>query len=612
MMRGIFAGLLVLVSFSAAFAGIAPENVAIVVNGDSEVSKTIASAYARLRSIPDGNIVTVTGLPDKEKLSVDDFRERLLGPVLKTLEERGLRPQIDVIAYSAEIPTAIDITADIGDRKVPRIFTPTASVNGLTFLHQAVMEKDIRYLDLNINRYARRVVRDNADKPWLVDEQKRYVEAMAKLQQYGQAVQQRKEGETPTDEEREKSASLLKEIATVFDELNEAHPRSADLQYNRACILAQSDRPEAAIAALREAARNGWSDVRHTERDDDLKSLRGRDDFKAIIEEMKMAAIVMQPATGFRARYGWNAEGKPSDEPDAPRYLLSTVLACTTGRGNSVDDALANLRKTAAADGSRPSGTIYFERNGDVRSTTREWAFRDAARQLEALGVKAVIEDGVLPKERGDVAGAVIGIADFDWQKSESKILAGAIVEHLTSFGGVMTSGAGQTPLTEFLKHGAAGSSGTVTEPFAIQAKFPTPFIHVHYASGCTLAEAFHQSVSGPYQLLIVGDPLAQPWRKPFSLEVEGLTDGKTVSAQVAFTPKTSSPASNGPASIGPASCELYVDGLRIESKAEGPLTWDSTKSNNGEHVVTIVARGNDAVETIARKSAVVVVQNEK
>ena len=60
----------------------------------------------------------------------------------------------------------------------------------------------------------------------------------------------------------------------------------------------------------------------------------------------------------------------------------------------------------------------------------------------------------------------------------------------------------------EFLRHGAAGSSGTVTEPYAIQAKFPTPFIQTVYAHGYTLGEAFYQSVSGPYQLLIVGDAL--------------------------------------------------------------------------------------------------------
>ena len=175
---------------SSVLAGVAPENVVIVVNGDSEASKIIAEEYARLRSISAGNVVSITGLPDKEKLSVEDFRQRVLGPVLKALAERGLTSQIDVIAYSAEIPTAIDVSGDLGERKLPRIFTPMASINGLTFLHQAVMAKDVQYLDLNVNLYARRVVAETTDTPWTVDEQRRYAEVLAKLQQRVAAKQQ--------------------------------------------------------------------------------------------------------------------------------------------------------------------------------------------------------------------------------------------------------------------------------------------------------------------------------------------------------------------------------------------------------------------------------------
>jgi len=108
----------------------------------------------------------------------------------------------------------------------------------------------------------------------------------------------------------------------------------------------------------------------------------------------------------------------------------------------------------------------------------------------------------------------MVGKSDFNWPASGSTILPGAICEHLTSLGGVMVENGGQTPLSEFIRNGAAGASGTVTEPYAIQAKFPDPFLHVHYVKGCTLAEAFYQSVRGPYQLLIVGDPLCRPWAR--------------------------------------------------------------------------------------------------
>lgn len=165
-------------------------------------------------------------------------------------------------------------------------------------------------------------------------------------------------------------------------------------------------------------------------------------------------------------------------------------------------------------------------RNGDVRAKTRAWGFASAIEELRRLGVAGEIVDGALPEGRDDVAGAMIGSAGFNWADSKSRILPGAICEHLTSTGGVLVEGAGQTPLTELIRSGAVASSGAVTEPFAVQFKFPTPFLHAYYAAGCTVAEAFYLSVAGPYQLLVVGDPLCRPWAVPPAFRVSAAARG--------------------------------------------------------------------------------------
>lgn len=305
----------------------------------------------------------------------------------------------------------------------------------------------------------------------------------------------------------------------------------------------------------------------------------------------------------FRSWYGWDQQGEVL-EAGGPNYLLSTMLGVTSGRGNSVKEVLHYLYRSAAADGTRPPGTIYFVKNGDVRSSTRDWAFEDAVAQLKLLGVKGeIIESNIplfgakLPDDRPDVMGAMIGTAAFDWADSGSTILPGAICEHLTSLGGILRKGAGQTALSEFLRHGAAGASGTVTEPYAIQDKFPLASVHVHYARGCSLAEAFYQSVSGPYQLLIVGDPLCQPWARIAQVDVDGIEHGQSLDGTVEFTPRAKIRGGNGVERF-----ELYVDGQRWDGcPADGRLKLDTRQFPDGYHELRIVALESGPIQCQGR-----------
>ena len=74
--------------------------------------------------------------------------------MLRTIAERNLVGQIDYVLYSADFPTAVDVTADIGKQALPKVLTPQASINALTYLYQPVLAKNAAYLDLNVNRYA--------------------------------------------------------------------------------------------------------------------------------------------------------------------------------------------------------------------------------------------------------------------------------------------------------------------------------------------------------------------------------------------------------------------------------------------------------------------------
>lgn len=313
---------------------------------------------------------------------------------------------------------------------------------------------------------------------------------------------------------------------------------------------------------------------------------------------------------GFRAWYGWGVGGEVL-EAGGPRYLLATMLGVTAGRGNSVEEVIAGLASASEADGRKPLGTIYFATNGDVRTKTRSPGFPAIVKELRRMGVKAEVFEGSLPSRKRDVAGLMTGTPDFDWTKSGSTIVPGAICENLTSYGGIFTEGAGQTPLSAFIRAGASGSSGTVIEPYALQEKFPHPSIQVHYVRGASLAEAFYQSLQVPYQLLVVGDPLCQPWATIPEITATTQPDehpleaGRILSGKLAIEPAASLPEGTLDADGGPVRVdrfEFFVDGMRSGQCGAGErYTLDTAALPDGHHELRVVGIVSSSIETQGR-----------
>jgi len=555
-------------------AGLGPENVAVVVNEDSWASKAIANEFIALYNIPPVNVIYLKALPDFEETDIEFLRKRLLTPIINTLEQRGIGGQIDCVAWSSDIPYIVNITKDFAS-KPPAAVGTAGSITGLTYLYQFVFANAAHappgsYALPGNNRYFRAAVAPRKGPEPTAAQQSRLTEAARLIR-----------GEAWTDAE-----------ATLRPLVQEC-PDSAEVHcYLALCSAHRGDLDEA-VRSLQAAADCGWANWRAWQENKTLAPLRDRKDFKEALEKSKAVIVDVAPSLGFRGSYGWNAKGERGAPDKDWRYLLSVMLAVTSGRGNSVPEALDSLRAAAGADGSCPKGTFYFMRNENIRSTVRDWLFPSAVAKLRSMGLNAELDDGVVPGDKPDVMGAAIGAADYDWKGSGSKILPGAICEDFTSSGGILTAGAGQTPLTSLIACGAAGSSGTVTEPIAIAEKFPSPFIHVHYARGCSLAEAFYQSVATPYQLLIVGDPLCAPWRNPPAVVIDGVTAGQTVKGVFILKP------SIAPLSTVPVQhFEFYVDGRRRGRVAPGQNAGgDAGRMLEGYHELRVVAVSGGPIE---------------
>ena len=91
----------------------------------------------------------------------------------------------------------------------------------------------------------------------------------------------------------------------------------------------------------------------------------------------------------------------------------------------------------------------------------------------------------------------------------------GGLGDHLTSFGGDLQGGHGQSTVLDWIAAGATASHGAVSEPCNYPQKFPHPqVLLLHYLQGSTAIEAYWKSVAWPQQSLFVGEPLAAPFAR--------------------------------------------------------------------------------------------------
>lgn len=590
---------------STSLAGGGPEGVAVIVNSESPESTALANEYVHLRRIPMPNVIYLKGIPPADKeVSIEDFRTKILLPLFQALEARGVASQIDTIIYSVGFPTTVNFQGDIGsDQQTPKAITAGASLTGLTYLYQAVLAKAAPYyLSFDINWYYRKPTPKRQDTaPWTEEETTKFGEIKKLLDEYSRRSSQ-------NIEDKEWAATFRKDLGGLLDDLLKTHPNHQNLLTLRAGQRVLEGQADEAMSLLQQAYDCGWWNLEQLTNDPMWKSLASRADYKALEERMKHPEFTVAPAQGFRGSAGWDATGKAVDPEKGRRYLLCSMLAVRGVRGNTPGEALSYLKRSIDADDTCPKGTIYLMRNNDVRSTCREWAYGPTAEALKKLGVKVVITNGVLPQNAADVAGVMTGTSDFDWNKSGSTLLPGAFCDNLTSYGGILTQNSGQTPLTEFLRHGAAGASGAVAEPYALQAKFPYAPLQAFYAAGCNLAEAYYQSVQGPYQLLLVGDPLCQPWARRPKINPLGSAIDQPLKGTLNIRPMVTPPPGKA---IGLV--KLYIDGrLTVTAKPGDPLVLDTKKIDEGNHELRIVALTDDAIQTQGRYITRILVANKK
>lgn len=479
---------------SSVWAGLSSENVIVVVNADSTVSRTLANHYIDARKIPTRNVIHLNGVPTGIKIELDLFREKILKPLLAEIDARGIASRARVIAYSADFPTAVRIKkhhALVTEPTTKKYQLPVASINGLTYFYRYVLSDNPGYLSFASNLYARGRFERHFLNPFQGEQKTKFDEATSLVQ----------------EESFAESAAIWKELF----ETNQAMPA---LAIRAAESYSKANDETAAIEMLQEGIRHGWWSATYLKETPSLEKLLSEPTIARTIEFLDDAPMNTQGPVAFPSGVGWTLSGSFNRVADGGvPYLMACSLGVVNSRGSTLPQAIRVLQRSSQSDRTFPQGRFTFGGNPNVRARTRFPSVPPAIAYLKAAGFESSIYEGSCPTKKGNILGMMTGHNRVPLQSKPWRFVPGAIAENLTSYGGVFDSD-GQTKLTEFLHFGAAMSSGAVVEPYSLQPKFPEAMLYGFYAKGMSAIESFYLSVKSPYQLLIVGDPLAQPFAR--------------------------------------------------------------------------------------------------
>jgi uncharacterized protein (TIGR03790 family) len=195
----------------------------------------------------------------------------------------------------------------------------------------------------------------------------------------------------------------------------------------------------------------------------------------------------------------------PSEAPFRDLRVRPAMLLA----GHRVPEAKAMIDRGVASDGTFPTGSAYLLSTSD-RARNKRAAQYPLATALETpVRIQRIDADEL--RDRSDVLFYFTGLATVSGLET-LRFLPGAIADHLTSTGGILT-GHDQMSALKWLEAGATASYGTVVEPCNFRSKFPQPAVVIRrYTRGETLLEAYWKSVASPGQGVFVGEPLAAPF----------------------------------------------------------------------------------------------------
>jgi uncharacterized protein (TIGR03790 family) len=248
---------------------------------------------------------------------------------------------------------------------------------------------------------------------------------------------------------------------------------------------------------------------------------------------------------------------------------LTIMLTAT-----NLEQAKLLVDRGVNSDASFPTQTVFLAKSVDLVRSLRYRAFDNVIFDTRLRGNYTVQATNTSsPFQLGAMLGFQNGMQQFSI--SDPPSVPGAMADNLTSFSGFLFENAGHTTALDFINNHATASYGTVIEPCAYAEKFASPQNYFYQARGFSIAECYYQSLTNPYQGILVGEPLAAP----FALPAAGAwTDLPAVASLAGITNLSAQfTAADEPHPV--QQVDLFIDGLYSQTLTNIPPYPDNILS---------------------------------
>jgi hypothetical protein len=252
----------------------------------------------------------------------------------------------------------------------------------------------------------------------------------------------------------------------------------------------------------------------------------------------------------------------------APDTAATNAFLALMLTDTNLAQAELTLEGGLASDSTFPTNTVYLEKTDDPARNVRFFLFDNAIQECRARGDDAVTRTNSDSTAWTAILGLDTGLATFP--VPPNTFVPGAVADNLTSFGGEIFESVCptcQTVLLAFLEAGASGGYGTVVEPCNYTFKFPDPMVYFFQNRGFCLAEAYYQSLSTPFEGLMVGEPLSAPFARPGTAIWNSPAAGSVLNGLAACDVLFAAADTNLPL----AQVDLFVDGTFVQTVTNLP-----------------------------------------